>query len=182
MTLELSVLELAIAQQLDPLRQALRDYGIPLAALPKLAGAYSEDEEGAIAIFIPSATGITNDPLALTAQDAEINVSINISLGKRYQDVEGEKDVLEWCCDQVIGLLLGFSPYPSEVMKRPLYFKGYELFKPNNDRWEGQVNFACVKQIRSIPFAEEYEVIKVQLLASLNLMTGTVVSEMVQRV
>jgi hypothetical protein len=180
MTLELSVIELAIASRLDPLRQALKDYGIPIAALPKEAGAYSEDEEGAIAILIPSATGITNDPLAITAQDAEINVSINISLGKRYQDVVGEKDVLEWCCDQVIGLLLGFFPYP-ELMKRPLYFKSYELFKPNNNRWEGQVNFACVKQVRSVPFANEYEVIRVQLLASLDLVTGAIISEVGQK-
>jgi hypothetical protein len=176
-TLELSVLELAIASRLDPLRQALKEYGIPIAALPKEAGAYSEDEDGAIAILIPSAAGITNDPLAITAQDAEINVSVNISLGKRYQDVPGEKDVLEWTCDQIIGLLLGFYPYPLEIMKRPLYFKGYELFKPNNNRWEGQVNFACVKQIRSIPFAEEFEVVKVQVFSSLDLLTGTLVWE-----
>jgi hypothetical protein len=178
-TLELSVLELAIASRLDPLRQALKEYGIPIAALPKEAGAYSEDEEGAIAILIPSATGITNDPTATTAQDAEINVSINISLGKRYQDVAGERDVLEWCCDQMIGLLLGFFPYP-ELMKRPLYFKSYELFKPNNNRWEGQVNFGCVKQIRSIPFADEYEVVRVRMLASLDMVTGVVVSEVKQ--
>jgi hypothetical protein len=49
-------------------------------------------EEGAIAIIIPSAMGITNDPTATTAQDVEINVIINLSLRKHYQDNCFEQD------------------------------------------------------------------------------------------
>jgi|GEM_PF-2517644 hypothetical protein len=176
MALELSVLELAIAHRLDPLRQALKEYGIPIACLPKEAGVYSVEEMGAISIYIPNASGVS-DPNSMTAQDADINVVVNVSLGKRYQDAPGEKDVLEYVCDQIIGLLLGFFPFEVEIMKRPMYFKSYELFRPNGDRWEGQLQFGCVKQVRAIAFAEEYEVQKVQLFASLDLITGTVVKE-----
>jgi hypothetical protein len=173
MTLELSILELAIAQRLDPLRQALDDYGIPVRCLPKEAGKYSEEEVGQIAIFVPNVQGVTSDLLALTAQDTEINVNINLSLGKRYQDVPGEKDVLEYVADQVIGLLLGFYPYAQTIMRRPLYVKSYELFKPSGGRWESQLQFGCVKQIRSIPLPDNYEVTKVSWFASLDLLTGT---------
>jgi hypothetical protein len=99
---------------------------------------------------------------------------VNLSLGARYQDMPGEKNVLEYCSDQVVGLLLGFSPYPDEIIKRPIFFKSYELFKPS-DRWEAQLQFGCTKQIRSIPFEDEYEVVRVELFASLDLITGDLV-------
>lgn len=180
MTLELSVLELETIKRLKPLSDALTEYGIPVNCLPKLAGAYSEDEIGQIAVFVASATGVTGNPLDLVAQDVELTVTVNLSLGKRYQDVPGERNVLEYCADQAIGLLLGFYPYPQEVMKRPFFFKNYELFRPNGNRWEAQINFGCVKQLRSTAIEPEYEVVKVQLFNSLDLLTGALVSEVRQ--
>lgn len=172
--LEFPILEKGIIERLAPLSSALQESGIPVSTLPKEIGAYSEDAgKGEIAVIIPRANGITGNRNEITAQTVDIEVAVKISLGKRYQDKPEERDVLEWCCDQAIGLLLGFSPFSDELTKRPLYFRSFELFRPEQ-MWEAELRFGIEKQIRAFNLStEEYHVLSVHLVASLDLLTGS---------
>lgn len=176
--LDFPTLEKGIIERLQPLTAALVSAGIPVSTLPKEVGSYSEDAiTGEIAVIIPTVTGITDNRLEISAQTVDIDVVVKFSLGKRYQSQAEERDVLEWCCDQAISLLLGYSPYDDELTKRPLYFKSYELFRPDQ-MWEAELRFGIEKQIRAFVLdTTQYEVMSVTLVNSLNLLTGTPIKQ-----
>lgn len=160
MSFYLGQLEEEIYQRLEPLRQALIDADIPLACLPKNAGNYKREVDGLISILIPNVSNVEVFNKVSNTQLVEHTILINLSLPKRYQETDVEKDVLEFCVQQVTGLLLGFKPTIKNV-RREFNFNQYSLFRPEGKMWEAQLEFNVQIDIASLP--QKSSIIKEQL-------------------
>lgn len=146
--INVSDIEKAIAKQLTPLRLALEQDNILVAALPKLSSAYSSDAGETIDIIVSKATGIVPPDGFVGFQDINYTITIYVSLGLRYQDSPDEKNVLDWVCEQIYKLLYGFEMPDS---KTAFMFVDYTPLRPENGQWSAQIQFSFTKQARTSP-------------------------------
>lgn len=149
MALKLTVLDLAISERLQPLRDALNESGVLVSTLPKEVGKYSLDDTGAIHLLIPEVSSTGGEDESYGTQTVESKIFLRINLSKRYQDAPNEIDVLEWTVDQAISLLIGFTPEGINC-QRPMRFVSYQLFKPEAGQWTADIQFALRHVIRSL--------------------------------
>lgn len=168
--LELSDIDVGISKRLQPLRDTLSEAKIPVVCLPKEAHKYSSEEDGRIIIIIPSVSNVPDENSLDTFQDVKYTINIQLNLGKRYQDNENEKNVLEWCVDQILFLLCGYEIPDITSIKQPLLFDSYNLFKPEKGNWEAEMSFSMIRTITNdanylIPGKDE-QIVLLELLMS----------------
>ena len=175
MTIGFDKIEKAISQRLDIVRKPLREAGVSLICLPKESGKYIEESNsGLISILIPQISGEGNIEPIINAQIITVRPIINLSLPLRYKDTDEEKPVLEFCAEQIIGLLLNWKPANLDLTQ-PFQLDSYELFRPEGSMWESQIRFYFQKRIFPItpdPDSNQpgiKEQIKIKLFAVLDL-------------
>jgi len=144
MSLGLREISLNIINRLQPVGAALSVYGVRLRSLPKEPKKIGSAEPHFITVSVRQAKG--KEPTGEGAQEVIYLVKIHLCLGKLYQELPEEKDVLYWAIDNVTVLLLGFIPFASKsIARRSLWFESYEFQQPSNGQWEAYLNFQCSK-------------------------------------
>lgn len=169
MSLGLREIDLNIVNRLQPIKAALSAYGVKLRSLPKEPRKIGSGELHFITVSVRQARG--KQPTGQGAQEVIYLVKVHLCLGKLYQELPEEKDVLYWAVDNVITLLLGYIPFASKsIVKQSLWLESYELQQPSNGQWEAYLNFQCSKVISYMlqPIDEDDDTIveSVRLFAS----------------
>lgn len=132
--MNLSNIELQISNRLQPLRDTLTEFSIPVAMLPQTPMGISEDEEnGIINVWI---SNITGSDIIKEYQLLNISLSCRISINKRYSDTDAKNSV-----EEIFNILYELlSGYKLNFSVKPFYLNSYQIGILEG-RWEASVQF-----------------------------------------
>ncbi len=155
--INIAEIELSISEQLQPLRDKLSQYDIPVTSLANQANMYYDTAEtGFVKYFLSNILGFQYDASTFM-QRINLTLSIAINVRKRYNDVEyhEEYDNLNYIVNTITSLFKRYIPKNKEENPAiiccegknsiggfyPMYLTSYRLLPPVSGFWSAELTF-----------------------------------------
>lgn len=156
MSLPFTTWDEAITARLEPVRTTLEN--IPVAALPREAGKFGQDQFESIDWLFPSYDPLPRRGSADLVQDVNVSLTVRLYFEFLYS-IGIETNTLRWAESQIVGLLI-FYRMPQTLSFLELL--PCRLFAPTQGQWQKEINFQF--KARIIPSDTIKEPLPVQLI------------------